>query len=118
MKVLLVFLGGGVGSVLRFGLGVWIKTWNLSLPWATLISNILASAILAMVWNYSKQQHSNDWAFPLLAIGFCGGLSTFSTFSLDTVQLMRHGQWFWAVFNVLISTGICLLVVYKLARHS
>jgi fluoride exporter len=117
MKVLLVFVGGGLGSVLRFGLGTWVKTWNVTLPWATFISNILASALLALIWNYSQQENDKFWVYPLLAIGFCGGLSTFSTFSLETVQLFRDGQWFWALFNVLVSTTICLLLVYKMAKH-
>jgi CrcB protein len=116
MKILLVFLGGGLGSVMRFGLGFCVKTWEASLPWATFISNLIASALLALVWNYSEQANSKLWIYPLLAIGFCGGLSTFSTFSLETIQLMRQGQWFWAILNVFISTGICLLVVYKITR--
>jgi fluoride exporter len=118
MKILFVFLGGGLGSVLRFAIGFWVKTWELALPWATLISNVVASLILAIVWNYSEENSGKLWVYPLLAIGFCGGLSTFSTFSLETVQLMRQGQWLWALINVAISTGLCLLIVYRLTRQA
>ncbi|MDZ4750571.1 MAG: fluoride efflux transporter CrcB [Flavobacteriales bacterium] len=117
MNIVYVFIGGGIGSVLRYALGRLSKTWDIPLPIGTFLSNILAAAILAIVWSMSDERSSKSWFYPLLAIGFCGGLSTFSTFSLETVQLMRNGQWMWAIFNVVFTTVICLLIVYRLSRN-
>lgn len=116
-SILLVFLGGGIGSVLRFLLSKIFPFQANAFPWATLVSNILASLLLAFVVFQFKD--SEKWASiqALVLIGFCGGLSTFSTFSYENFQLLQQGQLalFW--FNVLISFGLGLLAFWFLARH-
>ena len=116
-SILLVFLGGGIGSVLRFLISKIIPFQANAFPWATLLSNVLASLLLAFVVFQFKDSEKWSSIQALILIGFCGGLSTFSTFSYENFQLLQQGQLalFW--FNVLISFGLGLLAFWFLARH-
>ncbi len=115
-SVLLVFLGGGIGSVLRFALSRLIIFGSNNLPWATLLSNTLASLILAFIVLEFKD--TEKWAsfYPLFVVGICGGFSTFSTFSYENYQLLQQGQLTIFIINVLVSIFLGLLVFWLLAR--
>lgn len=118
LKILfLVFIGGGLGSVLRFLFSKFIPFQTNAFPWATLLSNVLASLVLAFVVFQFKDSEKWTGIQPLVLIGFCGGLSTFSTFSYENFQLLQQGQLalFW--LNVLISFGLGLLAFWFFARH-
>jgi CrcB protein len=116
-SIFLVFLGGGIGSVLRFLLSKIIPFQANAFPWSTLLSNVLASLVLAFVVFQFKDSEKWTGIQPLVLIGFCGGLSTFSTFSYENFQLLQQGQLalFW--LNVLISFGLGLLAFWFFARH-
>jgi CrcB protein len=116
-SILLVFLGGGIGSVLRFLLSKLLPFQPNHFPWATLVSNILASVLLAFIVSQFKDIPKWSAIYPLVVVGICGGLSTFSTFSYENFQLLQQGQLalFW--FNVLFSFGLGLLAFWFLARH-
>jgi len=118
-SLLLVFIGGGIGSVARFGISkLFLSFWDnkLSATAATLTSNIAASAILIFVWVLIDQGKLPQNLKFFLLVGFCGGFSTFSTFSFETLQLLRQGNFALAVFNVVFSVGICLLAMYWLYK--
>ncbi len=105
-----VFIGGGLGSVSRYLFGVWLNGKTL-LPWGTLLANIAATALLAWAVTRCAEKWPDHLAMQAgLAIGFCGGFSTFSTFSADTHRLMAQGQWAWALANVTISVIGCIAV--------
>ena len=120
MTWLAVFLGGGVGSVLRFGLGQGVRMIGAeaaTFPWAVLGANVLATALLAWcavagaeLWGKA----SPIWFFT--TVGVCGGFSTFSTFAWDTLRLWEEGGWMLALANVTVSVVGCLAVGWWVAN--
>lgn len=113
-----VFVGGGLGSLSRFGVSqLMLKLSATHFPWATLTANLLSCAVLGMVWWVAGKDFSRYpiWT-ALLVIGFCGGFSTFSTFSLETLKMMREGMLWLAVANILISVGACLLMLHIIIK--
>jgi len=111
-----VFIGGGTGSVLRYMLGLWVSTRTFH-PAGTLASNLAATAILAGFTVLTAQRlPPGHWAVGLIAVGLCGGFSTFSTFSADTWKLVASGHTLWAASNVAISVIGCLAVYAAISR--
>ena len=104
--VLLVGLGGFTGSVLRYVIGNWVTKSQLlsaGLP-ATLVVNVLGCLLIGLLFGYAARLPKD---FLLLATtGFCGGFTTFSTFSLDSLKMIERGEY----MNMLIYVGLSLLV--------
>lgn len=112
----LVFLGGGLGSLCRFGISKLPFFQPGDFPWSVLAANALASYVLglSMVQLISGAPPMLRW---LVVIGFCGGFSTFSTFSMDNLILLQKGQPMAAVANVLLNVFVCLMAVWLGARQ-
>lgn len=114
---LAVFIGGGIGSVARYAISLMIKRLDVSaLPFATLTANMLSTLVLGWMI-YKLMPMHQTWLYPLIAIGFCGGFSTFSTFSLETFQLIKSDQIGWAISNVLVSIAACLIILYFISKN-
>lgn len=110
MNYLLVFLGGGLGAMLRFGISHLIQRWNTSnFPWSTLLVNILASLLLGFILIAFKNK-TEIYLFG--AIGICGGFSTFSTFAKENLELIEQNNWILFALNLIVSTVLCVLAVY------
>jgi fluoride exporter len=120
MKLIIaIFVGGGLGSLCRYGLSSWLINYSKNLPLGTLSSNFIASAILGVtVFFLAPKLGTNHWLVAFLAIGFCGAFSTFSTFSLETIRLIQSGQWIWAAANILVSLLLCITVLLALMKAS
>jgi len=112
MNYLFVFIGGGLGSICRFGIAQLLNERNLTFPLATLIANILSCILLgALIALYSKGEVSQPQKL-LFMTGFCGGFSTFSTFTAETFQLFESGHHFYALANIGASVLLCLFCIY------
>jgi CrcB protein len=115
---LLIFLGGGLGSLARFGVTMSVKQFSDSaLPVATLISNVLSCLIIGIALSVFSQkllQEPNLRMF--IVVGFCGGFSTFSTFSLETLEIFRRGQLLLGTANILVSVTLCIMVLAFLIK--
>ncbi len=109
MNYLAVFLGGGIGSLARFGVSRMLT--DQSFPFATLVANLLSSFILGVMLGLTLKEENSLLKY-LVAIGFCGGFSTFSTFSADTFNLLSTGQLFSALSNIIANVVICLIAIW------
>lgn len=115
--ILAVFIGGGMGSVARYLIGKMVLSITQSaFPWGTLTANVLSCLVLGMVLAFWTKLDRPDYFIPLVVIGFCGGFSTFSTFSYETLLLMQAGKWSYAFVNVGLSFAGCILVLFALSR--
>ena len=94
-QVLLVFLGGGLGSVARYWLGLKLNNFETGIPFGTLLANVLGSLIIGFIFGYiAKTGVFNENQTLLLATGFCGGFTTFSTFAYENHLYIKSGDYF------------------------
>ena len=110
-SALLVFIGGGLGSLLRYTIGriTPILVGGVPFPVSILLANIVASALLGAIVGYGLSRSVTDEIRLLIGVGFCGGLSTFSSFSTDTLVLLQAGRTGTALLNVGLNVSLCLL---------
>jgi len=111
-NIFFVFLGGGLGSLLRYLMSKWIITPKGAFPWTTLLTNLLGCFIIGLLLGWVlKTNELRSELYLLLAIGFCGGLTTFSTFSLEGLSLLKTGDYYTFIYYVLGSLigGITLV---------
>ncbi len=110
-KIILVFLGGGIGSVIRFLLGYLFSLKKLDGIYATLSANVMSCVIIALVLaEVIENKNTNTQIF--WAVGFCGGLSTFSTFSWQNWQLAQTQQWSMLAFNILANLLLTIAAIW------
>jgi fluoride exporter len=110
-SLLLVFLGGGLGSVFR-ALAGKLLSFEAFPFLGTLVVNVLGSLLIGFLYAlFSRQIIGEDYRM-LLAVGFCGGFTTFSTFSNESLHYLRGGQWGSFILYSMGSLLICLLSVW------
>lgn len=113
-RYLTVFIGAGLGGMLRY----WISTFAskhlpIFFPYGTLFVNILGSFILGlMIFGWDDKGLLNPMVKLFIGVGFCGGLTTFSTFSLETFNLMRDAEFLLAGLNILVNVMFTMLGIY------
>ena len=116
LTYLWVALGGAVGSVARYGsAALFARLSQGSFPWSTLFVNVSGSLVIGVLAGLAAADGRpllGTDARALLMVGLCGGYTTFSSFSLETLRLMREGAWGWAMANVLGSVVLCLAAVW------
>ncbi len=111
MNTLAVILGAVLGALLRWRLSVWLNATDAVMNWGTLLVNVSGSAFAGVVlaWHSVYVLPSVLWL--LIVVGFLGGFTTFSAYSIEFVQLLLKGSWQWAILHVLIHVLLSLLAV-------
>ncbi|MEC8945634.1 MAG: fluoride efflux transporter CrcB [Chloroflexota bacterium] len=105
----LVMLGGALGAASRWLLSqAIVNSINSSLPLATLSVNIVGSAIIGIVWSLSEKSILPPQIAALIIIGFLGSFTTFSAFSMETINLFRSGHIGTAILNVIMQNALCI----------
>ena len=119
MNLLAIFIGGGLGSLARFGVGKLVASnFSGNFPLGTLSANVLSCIVLGLALGaYADKVLAEPWLRAFLVVGFCGGFSTFSTFSFETQQLLRDGHTVAAILNIVISVAFCVALLYWLSRQ-
>ena len=102
IKILAVFLGGGVGSVIRYAVQMLLheRIVAYNFPWATFSVNVIGSFLIGLFYALSARFNMSAELRLLLTAGLCGGFTTFSTFSNDNLEMLRQGN-----------IGLCLLYI-------
>ena len=111
IKCLSVGIGGFIGSVLRYLLSE-IPVKQINYPVNTLITNIIGAVIIGMVISYADKTGMRPEKLLLLKTGFCGGLTTFSTFSHETFRLIEKGNLLLAGSYIILSVACSIVGVY------
>jgi len=109
--ILLISLGAILGANLRYIFGQYVaKLIPSSLPYGTLLINATGSFILALflVWTTERVLADPRWRL-IIAVGFCGGYTTFSSYAYETFALFENGQWVACAINVLANNALCLI---------
>lgn len=112
LNLIAIFLGGGIGAVSRFLITLNLtKIYNVNLPIATFLVNIIGSFAIGFLYILFMGKTDLTPALKLaLTVGFCGGLTTFSTFSLELFEMISHQQFMQAAIYALLSVLVCLVM--------
>lgn len=102
--LLAVFIGGGTGSVARWFLSMRFNSLHHAIPLGTLTANLIGAFIIGvgLAW-FNRMTHIDPMWKLLITTGFCGGLTTFSTFSAEVVFLLQDGRINWALANIAVN---------------
>lgn len=109
MNALYVFIGGGVGSVLRYLVGLWIG--SAAFPWATFAVNAVGSLAIGLFGGWASRFGWSESVRLALMVGLCGGFTTFSTFSRESLTLMTEGRYCWFATYVISSVALGIAMV-------
>jgi fluoride exporter len=113
-EVLLVFIGGGLGSVVRFSIGKWVNSFHSHhFPLATLTINIVACLVLGVFIGLADHKQIISASSRLFwTVGFCGGFSTFSTFSHENLHLLQSGLTGSLILYIGLSLVLCVAATF------
>jgi CrcB protein len=113
MTVLLLIVGGAIGAPARYLTEVLISSRHDSVfPWGTLTVNAVGSFLLGILAAAVAVGGAPGWLLTLGGTGFCGALTTFSTFGFETLRLAEDGSWLAAALNVLVSLAVGMVAVF------
>ncbi|MDA8850220.1 fluoride efflux transporter CrcB [Flavobacteriaceae bacterium] len=112
-QVLLVFVGGGVGSALRYVVGTFLKTVSSGFPWGTFSVNVIGSLLIGIFMGiFLKNSSFSENQTLLLITGFCGGFTTFSAFAYENQVFLKEGDLTNFFIYTLGSIGVGIMAVF------
>jgi CrcB protein len=112
-QLLLVFLGGGIGSVLRFMIGKSLNSAESGIPYGTFAANIIGSLLIGIILGLAVKQNTlSENQILFLATGFCGGFTTFSTFAYENHIFLKSGDFTSFAIYTIASFVIGFLAVF------
>jgi CrcB protein len=112
-QLLLVFVGGGFGSVLRYILGKYLNSFETGIPYGTFIANILGSLFIGIILGFATKNNTLSQNHTLLlATGFCGGFTTFSAFAYENHVFLKTGDFMNFAIYTIASFVIGFLAVF------
>ncbi|WP_299130446.1 fluoride efflux transporter CrcB [uncultured Winogradskyella sp.] len=112
-QLLLVFIGGGFGSVMRFLIGKWLNNTETGIPYGTFAANIIGSLLIGIILGLAaKNETLSQSQTLLLATGFCGGFTTFSTFAYENHIFLKSGDFTSFALYTIASFVIGFLAVF------
>jgi len=112
-SLLLVFLGGGIGSSLRYWIGLYLNSYKSGIPYGTFAANIIGSLIIGIVLGLSlKNNYLSNNTILFLATGFCGGFTTFSAFAYENHLFLKSGDFMTFAFYTVASFIIGFAAVF------
>jgi fluoride exporter len=114
LNYLIVFAGAGIGGVFRYLMSTYVqKQFPPYFPFGTLAVNLLGSIILGlMIFGMDEKELISPTLKLFIGIGFCGGFTTFSAFSLETFSLLKNAEFLLAGINILANVSLTILGVY------
>ncbi len=114
MNFLLVTIGAGLGGGLRYWLSNYIaRAFPIFFPYGTLVVNILGSIILGvLIFGFAERENLSTSMKLFIGVGFCGGLTTFSTFSLETFNLLKNTEFLLAGLNIFANVILTIVGIY------
>ena len=119
VKILFILAGGGIGSLLRYGVSGAVSKYSPTFPWGTLAVNLAGSLAIGFLWGLSERLvFPGNWK-PFIFVGILGGFTTFSSYGLECFNLLRDGEVLPALANVLLSNiaGVGLVFLgFSLSR--
>jgi len=113
MNYLLVGIGAAIGGTLRYWISnITYKIFTENFPYGTLVVNVAGSFILGfLMFYFNEKELLSPQLRLLLTVGFCGGFTTFSTFSFETITLFRETEYILGSVNILLNLFLCLIGV-------
>ncbi|KJD35732.1 protein CrcB [Tamlana sedimentorum] len=112
-QLLLVFIGGGFGSVLRYLIGKYLNNANTGIPYGTFVANIIGSLLIGLILGLALKNNSlSQNQTLLLATGFCGGFTTFSTFAYENHVFLKSGDFTSFAIYTITSFALGFLAVF------
>ncbi|MAB47817.1 MAG: fluoride efflux transporter CrcB [Flavobacteriaceae bacterium] len=112
-QLILVFIGGGFGSALRFLIGKWLNSSETGIPYGTFAANILGSLLIGIILGLAAKNDSlTQNQTLLLATGFCGGFTTFSTFAYENHVFLKSGDFMSFAIYTIASFIVGFLAVF------
>lgn len=114
MQLIAIAAGGAIGSVLRFGLSSGLHGWfGRGFPYGTLAVNVLGSFLIGLLLVViTSHEHLSPLWRSFLMVGFLGAFTTFSTFSLESVELLQQGELVKSLLNIAGNLAVCLSVCW------